>query len=143
MVIYTESTILSLGIKATPNSKNTILIVQKVLTEDNIDICGVQELNLRTNDNMDTMKIPGYSIVTYNLRQSNDIARAAIIIKDGIKYITRPELSSQLEAQVAVTIQATKQISFNIHSWYRQWRQINLEGRIKDSWTTKAQKTQT
>ena len=121
--------------------KNSIQILQKALTEEKIDICGIQEYNLRDIDDTNILKIPGYSIITDSLRESNQISRAAIAIKDGIKYRVRPDLSSQTEAQVAVTIQVTKKVSFNIHSWYRQWQMINKDGRIKDTLTTKAQKS--
>ena len=92
--------------------KNSIQILQKALEEQKIDICGVQELNLRKSDDINTLKIPGYKIITDNLMNITDLARSAIIIKKDIKFRHRPDLSSQQESHTVITVHVTKKNKF-------------------------------
>ena len=127
--------------KGSTHLKISIQILSKTITEQKVDICGIQELNLRQTDNLDTLQIPGYDIITDQHMKPNQISRAAIIIRNDIKYRYRPDLTDPNEAHVAIIVQVTKKTSFNVHSWYCQWQQINLQGRIKETGTIKAQKS--
>ena len=105
-----------------------------------MDIIGIQEVNLKSTDDINLIKIPGYDIIYDNLIKTNNISRSAIIIKNTLNYKIRNDLTNQKDAHQAITVYITKKIKLNVHVWYRQWQEINLQGRIPNTKTTKSQK---
>ena len=120
---------------------NSIDILQHVTNIIKPDILAVQELNIKYNDNIDTLTIPGYTLLHDRLIDKNGIARAGLLIKDNIKYKYRADLTNQEDAHIAITVHLTKQVKVNFHSWYRQWQEILPDGRIPGTKSIKAQKS--
>ena len=84
--------------------------------------------------------IQGYDIIYDNLVNSSQISRSVIIIKNSINYKIRDDLTNSLDSHKAITVYITKKIKINFHAWYRQWQQINVQGRIPNTKSIKAQK---
>ena len=121
--------------------KNSILNIQSVLQTNNIDILSVQELNLRTDDNKNTMQIDNYNLIHDQLITKNGISRSGIFIKKDLKYKTRLDLTNKSEAHTVITLYITNTKTINIHSWYRQWQEVDTNNKIPRTGTTNAQKT--
>ena len=86
------------------------------------------------------MLIPNYTLVHDMLREKNHIARAGIFVHKSVNFVVRNDLTNQDEAHVAITAHITKSKKINIHSWYRQWQQIQGNNKIPNTGSTKAQK---
>ena len=68
------------------NKKN---YVSQLIKDEKIDICCLQEIDLKPNIDKNLLSFGGYSLEI----ESNDVkARAGIYVKNGIEYIRRNEL---------------------------------------------------
>ena len=120
--------------------KNSILNIQHVLQTNNIDILSVQELNLRKEDSLNTLKIDDYNLIHDQLLSTNGISRSGIYIKKDLKYKNRLDLTNSQEAHTVITLYLTKNKTINVHSWYRQWQEIDSNNKIPGTGTINAQK---
>ena len=121
--------------------KNSILNIQHVLQSHKIDILAVQELNLRDDDVINTLKIDNYTLIHDQLLSKNGISRSGIFIHQDLKYKNRLDLTNKLEAHTAITLYLTKSKTVNIHCWYIQWQEIDKSNKIPGTGSTNAQKT--
>ena len=121
---------------------NSINTLHQVVLENNPDIIGIQELNIRDTDNTDTLKIPGYHLITDNLINKNGLARAGILIKDSLNCQTRDDFTNKEDAHMAITVSITKKVKLNIHVWYRQWQELTNTGRIPGTKNIKKRESQ-
>ena len=88
--------------------KNSIQNIAKVITEHKLDILSLQELNLRSDNNINTLKIPNYTLVHDSLMDKTGLSRAGLLINESINYKVRKDLSCHQEAHVVITLYLTK-----------------------------------
>ena len=127
--------------KGPSNYSNAVPNVQKVLQDNNIDILAIQELNFKSGDCKNQLKIPGYNLLTDYLIEKNQISRAGILIRESINFKQRPDLTNKKEAHLAISVYISKSKKINIHSLYRQWQEVTSTGKIPKTGSTAAQKT--
>ena len=64
-------------------------LVSKIILENEIDICTMQEIDLPAGYDENLLTFKGYSLITEN---NNVKQRTGIYIRNGINYIRRSEL---------------------------------------------------
>ena len=110
------------------------------MTDYNIDILAIQELNFRKGDCKNQLKIPGYNLITDYLIEKNHLSRAGFLIKESINFKIRPDLTNKQEAHLAISVYTSKTKKINVHSLYRQWQELTSVGKIPNTGSTAAQK---
>ena len=120
--------------------KNSIENVKFILEKHKLDILSVQELNVTTEDNLEILKIPNYTLIHDSLLESRGLARAGLFIHKDVNFTKRSDISNQEEAHVAVAVHLSKKKKKIVHAWYRQWQNIMNGKKIPATGTTVAQK---
>ena len=60
--------------------------MEHFVKEQKIYILGVQEINIKRGDNIETLQIPDYKLIHDNLLNIRGVSRAGIYIHNSIKY---------------------------------------------------------
>ena len=79
------------------------------------------------------MKIEGYILIHDFLMAKTGLARAGIYIRNTINYKVHPDLSNPLEAHVAISIYTSQNRKINLHTWYRQWQEVDATAKIPNT----------
>jgi len=97
-------------------------LVKKFIKENDIDILCIQEAELKAEDNMDLIHIPGFNLETENTSENFKI-RTLTYIREGIVY----ERMNQFEKENAhvICIKLVKE-NINLASLYRTYKLTHL-----------------
>ena len=94
------------------------------------DVFTIQESNISTADDIKDDQIEDYDLLIDKMHTKHGLARTSIYILQKIKYIRRPELESEYEPMIAITIYPIRAQPFNFINFYRQWQIVGLNGSI-------------
>ena len=97
-------------------------------------------MNIQHFDNINLLTIPGFILITDNLRSTNGLSRAGLLVKNSLKFNTKQDLTNPNDAHIAITIHLTNTKKLNIHSFYCQWQELTPTGRVPNTRNIKAQK---
>ena len=93
------------------NKKN---YVSQLIKDEKIDICCLQEIDLKPNIDKNLLSFGGYSLEI----ESNDVkARAGIYVKNGIEYLRRNELEGLNNGLVIIDLNL--KINYRLINVYR------------------------
>ena len=121
------------------NSKleNKINSLQDIITRYKPDIVAIQELNYTNDQDLADVSIPNYKWEMDALLQKNGRARSALLVHESLRYVRRKDLETEAEAHVWITLNLPAGRKINVQSWYRQWQELGVNGRIEGTNTGK------
>ena len=81
-------------------------LVSKIILENKIDICAMQEIDLPTGYNTNLLSFKGYELLTEN----NDVKlRTGVYIRNDINFVRQPQLEGLNSGLVIIDLQLLSQ----------------------------------
>ena len=74
-------------------------------------------------------KLPGYNLEVDQLIETHGKARAGILIKNTIRYKRLRDIKVENEPVIWIEISMPGNKKIKIQNYYRQWRELDREGR--------------
>ena len=115
--------------KGNSEFKNRKADIEHILRTHKPDFMTIHELNITDKDPNQNNNIPGYKLEIDQLYTKFGRARTGIFIKENIKYQRLKEIEVTDEPVVWLQINLPGNKKIKIQSYYRQWRQLDREGR--------------
>ena len=115
--------------KGNSDFKNRKADIEHILRTHKPDFMTVHELNITDKDPNQNNNIPGYNLEIDQLYNKFGRARTGIFIKENIKYQRLKEIEDLNEPVVWIQINLPGNKKIKLQSYYRQWRQLDREGR--------------
>jgi hypothetical protein len=101
---------------------NRIGEITSLIEREQPHLLALQELQLRKQDDLFDVHIPGYSLEFDQLMVKYNVARTGFYISNSVNYVRRKELENKINSSVWITLKLPGVKPLNVNTFYRQWK---------------------
>ena len=114
--------------KGSANYTNRKYSIEYILATYKPDLMTVHKLNLTSKDDLKLAQIQGYKLEKDKLMEKFGRNRVGVFVKETIKYQRLPEIEVEGEPVIWIKIKLPGNKNILHQSYYRQWRQVDING---------------